>query len=76
MIIKHYAADDDQPGDGVLTFRPALRCASLIAIRTHCTNEATAGSVARMRDGSYVLQPMCRQCAEATARVYAREARK
>jgi len=53
-----------------ITIDPPLPCCALIAIRRRCGQPATVVQASRLGDGSYQMQPFCRQCVAGMAKNY------
>ncbi len=58
------------PRTGTMTFDPPQPCCTLAAIGRRCGQPATTGYFWSNGDGSLFVQPMCKQCAAAMAKVY------
>ena len=57
------------PRTGTMTFDPPQPCCTLAAIGRRCGNPATVGAYWTNGDGSMYVQPVCKVCAEAWAKV-------
>lgn len=56
-----------------ITFSPPLPCATLLALRRRCRKPATVATITAQSDGTYILQPVCKECTEELVKVYQKE---
>lgn len=54
----------------IITFSPPQPCCVRAAYGQRCPNMATVGVFWPNADGTFTVQPICKACAEATARNY------
>jgi hypothetical protein len=53
-----------------IAISPPLPCCALIAVQRRCGRPAKVAQATRLGDGSYHVQPFCRDCVAAMQRVY------
>jgi len=53
-----------------ITFSPPLPCCTLIGAQRRCNKPATTAQASLQADGSFYVQPICKECAQRLHDIY------